>query len=148
MAKTQQKYYWPNFDEITLTDPVSGQSVPYRQFMFFLASSFEGIGIDLKEGQMENAAKHHADFDKRQQALKENCAACHDTDRKYFVDESVQTMINRLGDALASGSPDANNVSNLCQGIGMESCYKCHAVHMPSALANDGWKTSRVVHGK
>jgi len=141
-TKVQHKYHWPDTRDMMIDDPVTGQTVPYRQFMHFLAMSFEGIAVDLQEGQPENAARLHGDFNRRFQTLRESCGNCHTTDRKYYVDESVQGMIAELGQAIASPTPDPQRIQNLSMGIGQESCFKCHLVHMPAALSKAGWEAS------
>lgn len=146
VTKVQHKYHWPDTRDMMIDDPVTGQTVLYRQFMHFLAMSFEGIAVDIQEGQPENAAWLHADFDRRFQTLRESCGNCHTTDRKYYVDESVQGMIAELGQAIASPAPDPQRIQNLSVGIGQESCFKCHLVHMPATLSKAGWEASAKSH--
>jgi hypothetical protein len=62
------------------------------------------------------------------------CQECHGADdRKYYVDGSVRAMVEDLGKAAAE--PSLEKAGKLVMGIGMESCHKCHLVHMPAALA-------------
>ncbi len=142
LTKVQHKYHWPDTRDMMIDDPVTGQTVPYRQYMHFLAMSFEGIAVNLQEGQPQNAAKLHADFDRRFQTLRESCGNCHNTERNYYVDESVQGMIAELGQAIASPTPDPQRIQGLSMGIGQESCFKCHLVHMPAALSKAAWEVS------
>lgn len=135
MARVQQKYHWGDFGVIGLTDPVSKQDVPFRVFMQMLDSDFSGVQVDLAQGQLDQARQHVAGLAKRYAILKDACGACHDSERSYYVDSSVTGMIDTLGKALEGDAVDPGSVRQLMQGIGMESCHKCHLVHAPSAMA-------------
>jgi len=141
MAKVQQKYHWMDFREVKATDPLTNEEVSFTTFKQFLNTSFLGIGVDLQEGQIENALKQFEGFNARFQTLKDTCGDCHGTsERKYYVDESVQAMINELGQALKDPSSlNPEQLQGLMMGIGMESCGKCHLVHVPPALAKMRW---------
>ena len=142
MAKVQQKYYWMDFREIKATDPLTSEEVNFPTFKQFLNASFFGIGVDLQEGQIENALRQFERFKARFQTLKDTCEDCHGTsERKYYVDESVQDVISNLGQALEDPSSlDPGQVQGLMMSIGMESCGKCHLVHVPAALTKMRWK--------
>ena len=137
MAKVQQKYYWMDFREVKATDPLSHEEVDFPTFKKFLNTSFMGIGVDLREGQVENALEQFEGFHARFQTLKDTCGDCHGTsERKYYIDESVDAVINELGQALKNpASLDPEQAQGLMMAIGMESCGKCHLVHVPAALA-------------
>jgi cytochrome c556 len=140
MLKVQQKYHWGDFNAIRVKDPLTNEEVNFARLMQYLDSNFVGIGVDLEEGQIENAQKQFQGFNARFQALKETCWNCHDTERKYYIDESIQALVDKLGQAL-SGSPiDPNVVKKLSMGIGMENCFKCHLVHSPAALTKLQWE--------
>ena len=135
MPKTQQKYYWGDFQGIRVTDPLTKQEVDNQQLMRFIDASFTGIEVDVEQGQIENAQRQFQGFRARFQAMEETCMNCHDTERHYYVDESVKAMIDKLGQALSASPVDPGQVGKLHQGIGMESCFKCHLVHVPAAIA-------------
>ena len=68
--------------------------------------------------------------------MKDTCEECHGTEeRKYYVDESVQALVDEMGKALNKPSVDSKEVETLAQGIGMESCFKCHRIHLAAAYA-------------
>ncbi len=140
MVKVQQKYHWPDFKIIAVLDPLTNQGVDYPRLMQYLNANFTGIGVDLEQGQVENARKQFEGFKLRFRAMKESCGSCHDTERKYYVDEGVQSLIDKLGQALYASAVDPKVVGELSQGIGMESCAKCHLVHLPAAYAKLGWE--------
>lgn len=139
MVRVQQRFHWPEFHTITVHDPVSDSDVEYAQFMQFLNASLVGIGNDLQQGQRENSLKNFEGFRARFMALREGCMACHDTERKYYVDEEIEGMVNALGEALRSSRPDSARIQTLSMNIGRENCVKCHLVHMPAALAKARW---------
>lgn len=142
MAKVQQKYYWMDFREVKATDPLTNEEVNFPTFKQFLNTSFLGIGVDLQEGQLENALKQFEGFNMRFQTLKDTCGECHGTsERKYYVDESVQAAVDKLGQALKDpASLNPEKVQGLMMAVGMESCGKCHLVHTPAALTKMRWK--------
>jgi len=135
MPLVQQKYHWADFDDLTATDPLSNSDVSFLQLMHMIDSHLAGVALDIQQGQLENAKSQLHGLDVRMKAMKEVCSACHDTERKYFVDESVFSMIEEIGLTLNEASPDANAVGELLHGIGQESCTKCHLVHIPAAYA-------------
>lgn len=136
MVRVQQKYHWGNFYAIKTKDPVTQEGVDGQKFMQYLDSSLTGISVDLAEGQKDNARKQLQAFKMRFQTLKNVCEECHGANpRKYYVDESVQAMISGLEQILSGPSPDSQKANSLVQGIGMESCFKCHLVHIPAAFA-------------
>jgi len=135
MPKVQQKYHWGDFDAIKVQDPLTAEEVAFSQLMQFLDAGVSGISADVAQGQAENAQKQFQGFNARFQALKTTCKNCHDSERKYYVDEGVQGLIDKLGKALSGSSVDPQAVGGLSQAIGMESCFKCHLVHVPAAFS-------------
>jgi hypothetical protein len=94
-----------------------------------------GAQIDIEQGQTENGKKQLQGFRSRFQAVSETCMNCHDTERHYFVDNSIIERIDKLDQAYQATPVDAALIGRLTQGIGMESCFKCHLVHVPAAAA-------------
>ena len=107
----------------------------FSELMMALELNFVGINIDLEQQQMENAFMHLEGFKARFDALEETCSACHDTERKYFVDQSVKTLIDQLEVSMNKSPIDPTEIMMLGQKIGDESCFKCHMVHLPAAYA-------------
>lgn len=140
MPQVQQKYHWGDFYAIRVNDPLTNEEVDFPQLKKYLATNFVGISVDMAQGQRENCQKQFQAFNARFQALKETCENCHDTERKYYIDESVQALVDKLGRALRGSSVDPKVVGTLTQEIGMESCHKCHLVHVPAAAAKLQWE--------
>jgi len=136
MVRVQQKYHWQDFGAIKVKDPLTNEVVDYRRLMQGLVANFMGIIVDVQEGQRENAQKQFQGFKARFQAMEDNCQECHGTEeRKYYVDNSVQDLVAKLGKALKESSIDPKVVETLVQAIGMENCFNCHLVHLPAAYA-------------
>ena len=141
VVKAHQKYHWPNFDDVKLTNPLSNQPLGWKDYMFQLSGTFGGIGNDLRQGQLENARKDFQAFSATFKSLPQGCVACHNTPRTYFVDASVLALVDQLGKELSAATPDAKKVEELSGAIGNESCMKCHLVHMPAPNRKATWET-------
>jgi len=135
MPTVQQKYHWGNFGAINIKDPLSKEQVTFGRLMQYLDANFAGISVSVERGDKETAQRQLQGFSARFQAMKESCGSCHDTERKYYVDENVQALIDKLGQTLSGPSVDPKVVEPLRQRIGMESCVQCHWVHVPAAYA-------------
>jgi len=145
--KTQQKYHWKDFDEVKLTDPVTGQSMAFGDYMIAMAGSYSGISVNLQEGQLDNARNNFQAFKTRFETMAaEACGDCHvdaagkEIPRKYFVDDSVKALVSQLGQVLAASAPSAQSVQQLSGAIGNDSCLNCHLVHLPAQHAKDTWE--------
>jgi cytochrome c556 len=133
MPRVQFRYGWPDFSEIRAKDPLTGEEISLHQLMLMLDVNFSGIPTDLEQGQPENAQKQFQGFQARFEALAGTCQECHGQDeRKYYVDSRVRAMVKELGKAAAEAALE--KIRTLHQGIGMESCHKCHLVHVPAAF--------------
>jgi cytochrome c556 len=148
LVKAQQKYHWPDFETVELTDPLSGESMHLSDYMMAMAGAFAGVGNDLQQGQVDAARQNFQAFSARFNALAENaCKQCHkdqagkEIPRTYFVDDSVMGMIDQLGQAVAANPPNGQAIGQLSGAIGTESCMKCHLVHLPAATAKNRWAT-------
>jgi cytochrome c556 len=139
MTKVHQKYHWGDFSELIVTDPLTKQDMDFRQFKQFLNGSIVGVLVDIEQGQKENALNHFEALNERFQELRESCYTCHEKERSNFVDQEVQVLLDELGATLRSGTSDPKQVVELIQGIGMESCVKCHLVHVPAVYSNVRW---------
>jgi hypothetical protein len=135
MVGVQQKYHWPDFRPVAVHDPLSGKGMEFAELMHALDMGLTGVGVNLEEGQRENAQKQYQGFRTRFAALKETCVQCHDSERRYFVDGDVQAMVDTLGSLLEAPAPDRKRVEGLAAGIGTESCFRCHLVHVPAAFS-------------
>jgi hypothetical protein len=135
MIKVQQKYHWPDFTGVTVSNPLTGADDNWIDYIFGMAGAFGAIANDLQQGQLDNARNDYQAFAALFAALPENgCSACHSTPRTYFVDQSVLDLVDQLGTALNAHAPDPALIGQLSAAIGNESCMKCHLVHVPSAL--------------
>lgn len=136
-AAVQHKYHWDSFWSLSVSDPESKAQLGFKQFKLMMNTDMVGIGNDLAQGQIENARQHAEAFAGKFAAFKELCTACHDTERTYYVSGDIEGMIGSVKAALEEATPDPAKIGQLLQGIGQESCFKCHLVHSPSALSRN-----------
>jgi cytochrome c556 len=135
MVPTHFKYHWGDFGTLTVIDPVSHTDYPYVAFKHMMETDMNAIGIDMAQGQRENAIERLTGFEQRFEALKETCYGCHDSERSYYVDGKITGMIADLRSKITEEYVDPGEVGEILQGIGEESCLKCHLVHAPAAHA-------------
>lgn len=140
MVKVQQKYHWPDFNMITVQDPLTNDILDFAMFMRYLNVNFTGIFLNLERGNIENARRYFQGFTARFETLKESCQGCHDTERMYYVDGTIQSQIQKLGQTLDEPTINPQTVMGLAMDIGKQSCQKCHLVHLPAAFAKKEWK--------
>ena len=141
MPGVQQKYHWRKYQLLTATDPLTNEKITFSRVMRYLDANLTGIGVDVKQGQIENARQQFQGLRIRYQALNEVCIDCHDSERHYYVDETVQDAINRLGQELDQASINPKRVERAISEIGIESCFKCHLVHVPAAATQ--WQMAK-----
>lgn len=135
MPAVQHRYHWGDFGTISVTDPVTGRDVPFKQFKLMMNTDMAGIGNDLEQNQIENAQKHAGDLASRYEAMTEICQICHDSEPKYFVDDDVRKTVQALLAAFDSNPVNGAEIGGLLQRIGGESCFRCHLVHIPGAYS-------------
>jgi hypothetical protein len=142
MAKVQHRYHWEDFSAISLSEPVTNRSLEFGEFMMSLELSLAGMGMELLGGSVEKAGEHLGALRTKLETLKGACQACHETERKYYVDAEVFALIDKLGTALKASPLDGKLAGELSQQIGAESCGKCHLVHIPAAYVKAQWKAA------
>jgi cytochrome c556 len=135
MPAVQFRYHWTDFGAISVTDPLTGQETGFRQFKLMVNMDLVGIGNDLAQGQLDQARQHAAGLASRFEVLSGLCEACHDSKPKYYVSEDIQAQLDTLRLVLDDAAADPAAVGALAQHIGVESCSKCHLVHIPGAYS-------------
>ncbi|MBI2852854.1 MAG: hypothetical protein HYX84_07125 [Chloroflexi bacterium] len=140
LVKAHQKYHWPSFDTVSIANPLGGTALGWKDYMLQMSLAFGGIGNDLKQGQLGNARKSYQAFSALFKGLPQGCNACHATPRTYFVDASVQALVDEMGKALDAPVTEAKKVEELSGAIGNESCMKCHLVHFPAPDTKARWE--------
>ena len=98
--------------------------------MKYLVAGFDGIGINIKQGNQAGAQQSFELFTEMFNNTKQACGACHATERRYYVSDDIMGMINTLGQEIDAGNLTA--AESIRQGIGAQSCYACHVLHMPA----------------
>ncbi len=141
MTRVQVKYHWGDFQAIKVKDPLTQEDINFARLMQFLEVSFRGVFVDMEQNQLENCQKQFQGFRARFNAMIETCQDCHGaSERKYYVDEEVIGLLDKMEKALGASPFDPAKAMSLAMEIGMESCHKCHLVHGPAALAHLQWK--------
>lgn len=130
------KYNWNDFRDLKMDTPQGPLQWIHAKNMFLL-TGYDGIGINIKQGNPSSANQSFSLFKSMFDNMSETCTSCHTSERRYYVSEDVQTMIDEMGDKIKAG--DSTNMSaadGIRQGIGME-CYGCHVLHMPAQYAKE-----------
>lgn len=132
--------YRKNIGQMSIQDPVSSQDMKVGEFMFALAGPFGAVNTYLTEGQFDKARKSLEDFQKRMDTLSKFCDNCHTTtERTYYVSPDVQASLKTASEALNEEKPNVERITGAMQKVGMESCYKCHRVHIPANNIQKAW---------
>jgi cytochrome c556 len=114
-----------------------------EEFMFPLMGSFAAVSTYSAEGEFDKARKALEVFQERMDEFSESCASCHDTERSYYVSSDVQALLKTAADALEEETPNVEQIVGTMQNVGMESCYKCHKVHIPISNIQKAWAAEK-----
>ena len=142
------KYHWKDYDKITIVDPASGKSLSLEDYMHGLNSAFAATNTYLSEekaeGKYDKTKAALNNFQQMVKGLNEGCKECHGKDdkRKYFTSSDVLNLLSKASEELSRTQPNIEYVSKTLQGAGIESCYKCHLVHIPAANVHHAWSNS------
>jgi hypothetical protein len=140
------KYHWKDSEKMTIADPVSGKSIGWLDYMFGLHHSFSATNTYLSEekadGKFGKTIAALNNLQKRVEGLNEGCKECHGKEdkRKYYTNSDILDLLSKAGDELNQTQPNIENVVKRLQGVGMESCYKCHVAHIPAATIQRTWR--------
>lgn len=131
MTPVYYKYYWDDFRDVMIETPDG--LMPWKQAkMYYLLMGFDGIGVNIKEGDQNGAEQSFELFDSMFDNMAGACLECHDSEPLYYVSKDIQKKINLMGTKIyAEKLDDAND---LRYEIG-NSCHKCHIVHIPPQYA-------------
>ena len=111
--------------------------------MFPLAGAFGAANTYLAEGEFDKARKAMEGFQKLMDELSESCKTCHDTERAYYISDDIQALMKTATEELNKDKPNVEKAAGAMQKIGIESCYKCHKVHIPSSNIQKAWGVSK-----
>ena len=132
MPAVWSKYIWKDFREVMINTPNPEEpQLPWAAAkMKYLVAGFDGIGINIKQGNQAGAQQSFELFTEMFNNTKQACGACHATERTYYVSDDIMGMIDTLGQEIYAGNLTA--AESIRQGIGAQSCYACHVLHMPA----------------
>ena len=134
MTPVYYKYYWGDFREVNIQTPDG--PLPWKVAkMYYLLMGFDGIWVNIKEGDQDGAQQSFELFDSMFDNMNASCLDCHDSEPRYYVSEDIQTMIDDMGAKIEAGGVANLTAANyLRYGIG-DSCHRCHIIHMPPQYA-------------
>ncbi len=129
MASTKLLYHFPDFDTVSLEDPVSGLSYEVSDYMAKMTTSFKLLNVYLSDGLKNKAKKAGMDFVKRFKGLTQMCSECHTNklSEEIYFGKEVQAKVKELEAAIRN--LDAKKISQTFGWINMNNCSKCHNVH-------------------
>lgn len=106
---------------------------------FFATNTY--LSEEKAEGKFDKTKAALNNFQKMVEGLNEGCKECHGKDdkRKYYTSSDVLNLLSKVADELNETQPDIENVSKTLNRAGIESCYKCHLVHIPAANIHRAW---------
>jgi len=135
MPQVWNKYNWNNFSKLTLNTPNPDEPVlPFPDAKIkYLAAGFDGIGVNIKNNNQKGAQQSFGLFKTMFDNLNSTCSSCHSSPPKYYVSADIQAKIGNMGEKINSGN--LSEAEGLRMEIEMESCYRCHVLHMPSQFA-------------
>lgn len=130
MTPVYYEYYWGDFADVNIQTPDG--PLPWQQAkMFYLLVGFDGIGVNINEGDQTGAQQSFELFNSTFQNMTVACLECHSFEPRYYVSEDVQSMINEMGEKIDAGdSANLTEANYLRYSIGDE-CHNCHIIHIP-----------------
>ena len=131
MSDVYNKYYWSDFRNVEIDTP-EGPKPWVEAKMKYLLTGFDGIGINIKQGNQSNAEHSFNLFELMFDNMAEACSSCHDSEPRYYISDDIQTMIDDMGSNITAGN--LSNAEIIRHGIG-SSCHKCHIIHIPPQYA-------------
>ncbi len=135
MPPVWNRYNWKDFGKMTMDTPNPAEPrLPWAAAkMKYLVVGFDGIGVNIKNGNQSGAQQSFGLFSTMFDSMNTTCASCHPSSPRYYVSADVRAMINKMGEKINAGN--LREAEGIRQGIGMESCYRCHVLHMPAQFA-------------
>lgn len=135
MPQIWNKFNWNDFSKLTMKTPNPEEPVlPFPAAKIkYLAAGFDGIGVNIKNNNQKGAKESFGLFKTMFDNMNSTCSSCHASAPKYYVSSDIRSMIDMMGEKINSGN--LSEAEGLRMGIGMESCYRCHVLHMPSQFA-------------
>ena len=139
------KYNWKDFSKIKVPDPLTVKLRGWIEYMFGLHHSYSAAMTYLAEekagGKFDKTIEAIFDLEKRVEILNVGCQECHGKEdkRKYYTSPDVIDLLITARYELQKNQPNIEEVNKRLQIAGMESCYKCHLVHVPAANIHRAW---------
>ncbi len=129
LASTKLLYHFPDFDTVTLEDPVSGVDYDVSDYMAKMITSFKLLNVYMTDGKTKKAKKEGINFVKRLKGMAQMCSECHTNklSEEIYFGKEFQQKVKEL--EMAVKNLDGNKISQAFGWINMNNCSKCHNVH-------------------
>jgi cytochrome c553 len=134
MTPVYYKYYWGDFREVMIETPDGPRPWKVAK-MYYLLMGFDGIGVNINEGDQVGAQQSFELFDSMFDNMSAKCSECHDPGPKYYANEDIPTMIDTMGALIEAGGPANLTAANYLRYDIGDSCHRCHIVHIPPQYA-------------
>ena len=134
MPPVWSRYNWKDFSTVTIDTPEG--KLPWAEAkMKYVDVGLVGIFVNAKQNNQTGAKQSFSLFKMMFDNMSDACSSCHSSERKYYVSEDIRSMINEAGKKIDSGN--LTEAAGIIQGVGMESCYRCHVIHVPAQSAKE-----------
>ena len=134
MPDVYNKYYWNDFRNVVISTPEGNLSWKKAK-MKYLLTGFDGIGINIKQGNQSNAEHSFNLFNSMFDNMAEACGSCHDSEPRYYVSQDIRMMIDDMEAKIEAGDPANMTEANYLRYDIGDSCHKCHIIHIPPQYA-------------
>ena len=129
MASTKLLYHFPDFDTVTLEDPITGADYEVADYMAKMTTSFKLLNVYMSDGLTKKAKKAGMNFVKRLKGLTQMCSECHTNklSEEIYFGKQFNQKVKELETAIKN--LDGKKISQTFAWINMNNCSKCHNVH-------------------
>ncbi|NPA51352.1 MAG: cytochrome c [Aquificae bacterium] len=129
LASTKLLYHFPDFDTVTLEDPITSVEYNVSDYMKKMITSFKLLNVYMHDSKSKKAKKEGMNFVKRLKGLSQMCSECHTnqlSEKVYFGKDFYQ-KVKQLEQSIKNLNP--NKISQTFNWINKNNCSKCHNVH-------------------
>ena len=132
MVPVWNKYNWKDFSTVNISTPYGDMKWADAK-MKFLDVGLVGIFVNAKKWNQTGAKESFQVFNATFDGLAKACLSCHSTEPRYYVSKDIRAMIDLAGAKIDAGN--LTEAAGIIQGVGMESCYRCHVLHVPAQFS-------------
>jgi|GEM_PF-2711074 cytochrome c556 len=134
------KYYWPDFDSISLEEPTQQKKMLWGPYMEALGLHYAKAETYAVDGENEKAQQAVANLKASLTALEAGCQNCHGSEpRRYFISDDVTAHLDTASTELSKTTPSQGKVLTSLRSARDASCYPCHVLHTPASTVRRWW---------